>query len=155
MILTFNNIAVLCCAIHKMVESGNMQALQNKNFPSSKFLAFSMQCGSEITDWDFKRSNSGWFGNGPEFDWDLESVRPTIWNLDKWQPFCHKPFQIWTKMDFAWSSFRMARTITIAIARPFENRTIWNLIVKKSGSQIPTAFGSFYLKNAPTCNVFK
>ena len=61
-----------------MVESGNMYALQNKNFPNSKFLAFSMQCGSEITDWDFKWSNSGWFGNGPDFEWDLESVRPTI-----------------------------------------------------------------------------
>ena len=29
----------------------------------------------------------------------LKSIIPTIWNPDKWQPFCQKPFEIRTKMS--------------------------------------------------------
>ena len=69
-----------------------------------------------------------------------------IWNLDTQQ------FEIQTNgcnfvknhlksrqkcPNFEWSSFRMDGTIAIAIAkaRPFEKRTIWNIIFNKSGLQ--------------------
>ena len=59
--------------------------------------------------------------NGLVFKWDLKSGSPTIINLDKWQPFCQRPFEIWTKMSgsqmvrfsnglvFKWSSFLMVQ----------------------------------------------
>ena len=84
-----------------------------------------------------------------DFEWDLKSAgSPTIWNLDKWMPFYQKPYEIQTKMSgFQMFSFRMvvAIAITIAKARPFDNQTIWNPALKKSGFQmvgfqIPTVF---------------
>ena len=70
---------------------------------------------------DFKWPKRGWEANGLDFEWDLKFESPTIWNPDKWQPFCQKPFEIWTKSpDFEWSGFWMVGTI--AKARPFEIR---------------------------------
>ena len=42
--------------------------------------------------------NRGWVANGLDIQWDLKSASPTIWNTDKWQLFCQKPFTIWTKI---------------------------------------------------------
>ena len=40
-----------------------------------------------------------WFAKGPNFEWNLKSGSLTIWNPEKWQPFCQKPFEIHTKMS--------------------------------------------------------
>ena len=60
-------------------------------------------------------SKRGWVANGPDFEWDLESVQITailsltILNLEK-------------SPVFECSGFGMV--VTIAKARPFENQTI-------------------------------
>ena len=76
----------------------------------------------------------GWLLNGLNFEWDLKSESPTIWNLDKWQPFCQKSFEIQTKT----SRFRTVGILAIAIAKApqFENQTIWNPAVKKPRFQM-------------------
>ena len=62
-----------------------------------------IQWGSEIwTSLDFKLSKRSWVANGLDFKWNLKSGSPTIWNLDKWVPFCQKPFEIRTKMSGFW-----------------------------------------------------
>ena len=33
---------------------------------------------------------------------NLKSWSPTIWKLDKWPTFCHKPFEMQTKMSRFW-----------------------------------------------------
>ena len=39
-----------------------------------------------------------WVWNGLDLEWDLKSWSPTIWNPDKWLPFCQKnTFEIQTK----------------------------------------------------------
>ena len=58
----------------------------------------------------------------------MGSENPTIWNLNKCTPFCQKPLEIQTKMSGFWTVWTIAK----AIAPPFENWTIWNLIFKKS-----------------------
>ena len=52
-----------------------------------------------------------------------------IWNPDKWLPFCQKPFEIRPKMSRV-QKFVFSNGIDIAIAQPFENWSIWNLILK-------------------------
>ena len=66
-----------------------------------------LQWGSEIrTSLDFEWSKRGWVANGPDFERDLKSGSPTIWNRDKWLPFCQKSFEIWTKTaGFQWSCY--------------------------------------------------
>ena len=74
-----------------------------------------------------KRLGCKWSGYGMGSDiW-----KPTIWNPDKWLPFCQKQFEIRTK----WSGFQMVGNTAIAIgkARTFENLTIWNTTFKESG----------------------
>ena len=90
--------------------------------------------GDLKSDLDFEWSKRGWVTNGLDFEWHLKSGSTTIWNLDKWPPFCQKLFQIGTKM----SGFWMVRTIAIAMAKawPFENRTIKNPTSKKFGFQM-------------------
>ena len=62
-----------------------------------------IQWGSEIrTSLDFKWLKRGWVANGLNFKLDLKSWSPTIWNSDKWPPFCQKPLEIWTKMSRFW-----------------------------------------------------
>ena len=54
-----------------------------------------------------------------------EIPSPTIWILDKWLPFCQKPFEVQSKcLDFVWSCFRMVGAIATAIVKawPFEIR---------------------------------
>ena len=47
--------------------------------PVPKHKAWQLQLGSEIrTSPDFKWSKIGWFANGPDFEWNLKSRRPTI-----------------------------------------------------------------------------
>ena len=77
--------------------------------------------GSEIqTSLDFKWLRRGWVTNGPDFEWDLKSKRPSILNPDKCQPFCKK------HPDFERSGFRIvgAKAIAMAKAVPFENWTV-------------------------------
>ena len=65
--------------------------------------------------------------NYPNFEWDLKSGSQTIWNLDKWPPFCQKLFEIRTKMSrFQMAGFPMAGFIDIAkgIVRTFE---VWSI----------------------------
>ena len=92
---------------------------------------FKIQWGSEIRlSLDFKWSKRGRVANGLDFEWDLKSRSPTIWNPDKLPPFFQKPFEIRTKMS-GYIIFG-----TIAKALPFENWNFWNLTFKKSGFQI-------------------
>ena len=110
------------------------------------FLSFSwdiflyLQWGSEIrTSLDFECSKRGWVSNGPDFEWDLISGSPDIWNLYKWLPFCQKPFDILKKM----SGFWMVGTIAVAKAQPFE---IWppkSLDFKWSDFRSPLYFKLF------------
>ena len=77
-----------------------------------------IQWGSEIrTSLDFEKLKGGWVPNGPDFEWDLKSGSPTIWNLNKWLPFCQKLFEIRTKMSGFWMIG------TIAIAKPGHLKT--------------------------------
>ena len=56
--------------------------------------------GSEIrTSLDFKWSKRGCVANVPDFERDLKSRSPTIWNPDKWLPFFQKPFEILTNIQ--------------------------------------------------------
>ena len=68
-----------------------------------------------------------------DFEWDLKSVSSTIWNPDKWPPFCLKPFEIrQTKR----SGFQMVGTKALAKAQlspTIWNQTIRNPTLKKSG----------------------
>ena len=76
---------------------------------------------------------------GLQMVWDLKSGSLNIWNLNKWQPFCQKPFEILTKIsECQMVGFWMVGTIAVAKAKaqPFENQTFWNPILKKSGFQI-------------------
>ena len=78
--------------------------------------------GSEIwTSLDFKWSKRGWVAYGLNFEWDLKSRCPTIWNLDKWAPFCQKPFEIWTKT----SGFQMFQFLNGWAYSHSEIPTIW------------------------------
>ena len=62
-------------------------------FKWSVIQEFLIQWGFEIwTSLDFKWSKRGWIVNGPDFEWDLKSRSPTIWNQNKWPPFCQKLF---------------------------------------------------------------
>ena len=77
---------------------------------------FKIQWGSEIRlSPDFKWSKRGKVANGLDFEWDLKSRSPTIWNPDKLPPFFQKPFETRTKM----SGYVIFGTITKAL--PFEN----------------------------------
>ena len=54
-----------------------------------------LQWGSEIrTSRDFKWSKKGWVANCLDFEWELKSGGPTIWNMEKRPPFCQKPFEM-------------------------------------------------------------
>ena len=57
--------------------------------------------------------------------------------------------------DFKWSGFGMVGTTAVAqaIADPFENRTIWNLIFKKSGFQMFLGFERMDIRS-PLCTDF-
>ena len=97
---------------------------------------------------DFEWSKKGWVANGLDFKWNLKSGSPTIWNPGKWQPFCQKHFEIWTKTSGIWNGQVFKGAGTIAKAQPSENWTIWNPTFKKSrfqlvGFQIPTRFAYF------------
>ena len=73
---------------------------------------------------------------GLDFEWDLKSRSPTIWNPDKWLPFCQKRLKSRQKRpDSECSSFQMFGTTAIAVAKaqPFENQSIRNLTFKKVG----------------------
>ena len=85
------------------------------------------------TSLDIKWSKRGWVANGPYFGWNLKSGSPTIWNLDKWLPFCQNHLKSGQKCPY-W----MVRTVKkeIAETRPFENQNIWNPTFKKSAFQI-------------------
>ena len=73
---------------------------------------------------DIKWSKRGWFGNGPNFKWDLKSGRPIIWNSDKWLPFCQNHLKSGKSLNFEWSGLQMVGSS--ATTRPLENWTIWN-----------------------------
>ena len=127
-----------------LIRSGKLLTKNKSNYKNSN-----IQWGSEIwTSLDFKWSKRGWVANGLDFKWDLKSGSSAIWSLDKWAPFCQKPFEIWAKM----SGFRMVGTIAKTKTRPFENRTIWNWTFKKSRFQMLPDFkwlnfrSSLYLK---------
>ena len=75
--------------------------------------------------------------NCPDFEWDQKSGSSTILNLGK-------KLRLFVKnhlksgqncLGFEWPSFGVVGTITVSkgIGRPFENRTSWNLILKRSG----------------------
>ena len=49
------------------------------------------------TSLDFERWKRGSFANSLDFKWHLTSGSPTIWNPDKWLPFCQKLLEIQTK----------------------------------------------------------
>ena len=60
-----------------------------------------------------------------DFEWYLKSGSPTMWNPDKYLPFCQKPLKSGQKgLDFEWTGFQMVGTISMAIAKslPFEIR---------------------------------
>ena len=96
--------------------------------PKSGLLIKCIQWGSEVrTCLGFEWSKRGMFTKGPDFEWDLKSVTPTIWNQDKRPSFYQKPFKIWKKCpDLEWSGFWIAGTIAIAKAR------LWKLDHSKS-----------------------
>ena len=73
----------------------------------------------------FKR---GWVANGPDFKCDLKSGSPTIWNQDKWLPFCQKPLEIqtWYWMVQFSNGWDYSHSL---------NWTIWNPSFQKSGFQ--------------------
>ena len=104
----------------------------------------SIQWGSEIcTSLYFEWSKRGWGENGPDFEWNLKSWSPTIWNPDKngqilngpvfkWYELKQSlkpdhlktgPFEIWPsksldfKMfsDFKWSDFKSPLYLCIFI----------------------------------------
>ena len=83
--------------------------------------------GTEIrTSLDFKWSKSGWVAYGPGYKWNLKSGSPTIGNLDKWLPFCQKPFETQTTpYDFEWSGFGLVGTIAITIAKGQPFQKVW------------------------------
>ena len=83
-----------------------------------------------IWNLDFEWSKRGWVLTGLDFEWDLKPRTTNIWNPDKWLPFCQKLFEIRTKKSGFWMVGTKA-TIAIAKARPFENRTIWNMTISK------------------------
>ena len=70
--------------------------------PSSANLMY--RGGSEVqTSLNFlERSKKDWVSNSLDFEWDLKSGSPTIWNPEKQPPFCQKPFDIWTKTAGFW-----------------------------------------------------
>ena len=94
--------------------------------------------------WNLK-SDLVWISNSPkEVELQLVWISNGIWNSEA------QPFEVRTngrhffqnqlksgqkRPDFEWSGFQMFGTMTIAIAktRPFENQTIWNPTLKKSG----------------------
>ena len=43
--------------------------------------------------------------NSPDFEWDLKSVSPTIWNPDKWLPFCQIIWNLDKKSGFCMVQF--------------------------------------------------
>ena len=93
-----------------------------------------LQWGSEIrTSLDFEWSKIGWVANGLDFEQDLKSGSPTIWNPDSLSK------SIWSLDKNVQISkgpvFLMVGTIAIAIAKaqPYEIQPIWNPTFKKSG----------------------
>ena len=88
---------------HRRLVSGILQDRAHDGHCSGNQLAclivFPVQWGSEIqTSLDFKCSKRSRVANDLDFKWDLKSRSPTIRNLDKWLPFCQKPFEVRTKM---------------------------------------------------------
>ena len=76
----------------------------------------------------------------------MKSGSLTIWNPDT-QPIVKNHFKSKQKYpDFEWSGFQIVGTI--AIARPFENQTIGNLIFKKS------IFECFRISTGPISNSY-
>ena len=62
-----------------------------------------IQWGSKLrTSLYFEWLKRSWVANCTDFEWDLKSGSPTIWNPGKWLPFCQKPFEIQTKTSGFW-----------------------------------------------------
>ena len=81
-----------------------------------------------------------WILNGI---WDMEAQPFEIWT--KGHRFVINHLKSWQKCpDFEWSGYQMVGIIAIAKAWPFENWSIWNLIFKNSGFQIPTVLHTKY-----------
>ena len=55
--------------------------------------------------WMDLKSELFWILNGQDFEWDLKSGSPTVWNKDQLPPFCQKPFEIRTKMSKFWMAW--------------------------------------------------
>ena len=126
-----NQLPPICSVIH-----GHFP-IKTKRFWS----CFNVQWGSEIrTSLDFEWSKRGWVANGPGFEWDLKSGSPTIWNRDKWPPFCQKSIEIWTKTaGFQWSCY--SPTLWKPDHLKFDLQKVWILNVSRfqmAKFQIPT-----------------
>ena len=66
----------------------------------------------------FLMAEKGRVAKGPDLKWYLKSRSPTIWNLDKWKPFCKNYLKSGQKcLDFEWSGFQMFAT-TMGIQKP-------------------------------------
>ena len=109
-----------------------------------------LQRGYEIqTSLDFEWLKRGWVANGLDFKRDLKSRSPTIWNADKWSPFCPKPLEIRTKMSRFWMGqfsngwdYSYCHSLSTAIWKPDHLKS--NLqkvqISSVSGFQIPSVY---------------
>ena len=90
---------------------------------------------------DFEWSKRGWFVNSPDFHWIWNPEAQSFEIQTNSRNFVYNHLKSGQKcLDLEWASFLMVGTIAIAKAQPFENRTIWNLIFKKSGFQMRPDF---------------